>query len=235
MPRIAAQYTNCVKCGKRIAVRSGRTTRPYCSIGCLKEHTIERRERVCVHCGSAFLSPSSNRASKFCSTACQYANKVGERAPGWKGGVTKDSATGRVSVLVCSGHYVQEHRLVVSAILGRKLMRREEIVHMDANLSNNNPENLYLFSSRAQKLAHIQARGHPKASNISPLTYLDTSDRGDDKCIPFNRADAKTKMLPEPTVGTWSDERVKWTRGNAKIGRLVQTHGTPRTKGRIDD
>lgn len=50
--------------------------------------------------------------------------------------------------------YVAEHRLLISAVLGRPLLRQEVVHHIDGNRQNNDLTNLMLFPSNA---AHLKA------------------------------------------------------------------------------
>ena len=47
-----------------------------------------------------------------------------------------------------------EHRVVAEQILGRALGSEEVVHHIDGNPRNNQPENLFVFSSQADHAAH---------------------------------------------------------------------------------
>ncbi len=77
---------------------------------------------------------------------------AGDRNPAWKGG-RRQGRDGYVYIYMPSHPSangqgcVLEHRLVMEKILGRLLKRQEVVHHKDRNPSNNEMENLILFSS----------------------------------------------------------------------------------------
>ena len=56
--------------------------------------------------------------------------------------------------------YVYEHRLVMSAVLGRNLLKNEIVHHLDGDKHNNKPENLLIHQSIASHKSE-----HRKANN----------------------------------------------------------------------
>lgn len=83
--------------------------------------------------------------------------KSGARNPAWKGGRRLDK-DGYVLVL-CPGHpyannngYVREHRLVMERKLGRYLLPGE-VVHHKGEKTDNDPDQLELYSSNGKHLA----------------------------------------------------------------------------------
>ena len=79
----------------------------------------------------------------------------GQKNPTWNGGITVD---GKGYVLLrLPGHaranhngYVREHILVVEKMLGRRLKRGEIVHHKNENVKDNSPENLLVFSNKAE-------------------------------------------------------------------------------------
>jgi len=84
------------------------------------------------------------------------ANK-GKNSGNWKGGKRK-KLDGYIAVLIpehplanCDG-CVAEHRLVMEKKLGRYLLPKEEIHHINAIRDDNRIENLILFANRAEHI-----------------------------------------------------------------------------------
>lgn len=82
----------------------------------------------------------------------------GEKHTGWKGGRIK---VGRYVYLFRPCHpmatksgYVAEHRLLMSELLGRPLLREEVVHHIDGEPENNALQNLMIFGSNADHLRH---------------------------------------------------------------------------------
>lgn len=121
-------------------------------------------------------SHMAKNAGKFCSRACRnkahplpYSNApvmFGEDNPAWKGGVTHRRRRGNyvsVRYVRCPDHlrsmarkdgYVMEHRLIMAEWVGRPLLRRETVHHVDHNPLNNERSNLELFPcNRSHKMA----------------------------------------------------------------------------------
>lgn len=77
----------------------------------------------------------------------------------WKGGRTTDKS-GYVLIRVVdhpdanSNGYVREHRLVMSRVLGRRLLPEEVVHHLNGIRGDNRPENLELFATNADHLRH---------------------------------------------------------------------------------
>lgn len=89
----------------------------------------------------------------------QWQAVAGPDHPNWKGGRVVDAA-GYIQILkkdhpYAKKHtgYVQEHRLVMEAHLGRYLSPKEVVHHIDSNPQNNKIENLQVFASNAEHLA----------------------------------------------------------------------------------
>jgi len=92
-----------------------------------------------------------------------------EKCHRWKGG--KTIVNGYI-VIYENGHkYIPEHRIIAEKCLGRKLLQKEVIHHIDGNRTNNNPQNLYLFPSNNEHKAfeHLSKRISipPLISNLS--------------------------------------------------------------------
>lgn len=132
-----------------------------------------RYEMECNHCHKKFLVGGydfSHGVGKFCSHSCSssfrnknklinYSNK-GYR---WKGG-------GGYWMVYAPNHphcnkngYIQEHRLVVEAYIGRLIDTKHEVVHhIDHDKNNNDIRNLLLTTKVNHGRIHNPVRNKPK-------------------------------------------------------------------------
>ena len=85
-----------------------------------------------------------------------------EQNPNWRGGIRFSRGYRQVHSPnhpnTDSHGYVSEHRLVMEAHLGRTLLPREVVHHINGIKDDNRIENLMLFSSAGQHTAHHQAK-----------------------------------------------------------------------------
>lgn len=75
--------------------------------------------------------------------------KYGKDHPNYKGGSV--TVNGYKEVMIKGKRYL-EHRLVMEAVLGRKLLKNEEVHHIDGNKLNNDPSNLMVLSPSEHQL-----------------------------------------------------------------------------------
>ncbi len=129
----------------------------------------------CAHCGRTFsrYNAELRRAKRpVCSRQCRDAHQKGPCCPNWKGGRVVEA--GRVLIYRPDhpgrnkGNYVPEHRLIMEGVLGRLLTRDEVVHHEDGDGTNNNPENLTLFSSNAEHLAKRHGGSYRKLKRSKP-------------------------------------------------------------------
>ena len=117
----------------------------------------------CKNCGKEFnVFPSRIKLGrvKYCSMACysrkgnnnpQYGKKR-ELSTKWNGG--KRKSNGYIEILLPNGKRIYEHRLIVEEYLGRKLLKEEEIHHINEVRDDNRLKNLYLFKKGKHKGFH---------------------------------------------------------------------------------
>jgi hypothetical protein len=116
---------------------------------------------TCAYCGRerrVYRSPSAS-SPRYCGKACKDAAQSGEGNPAWSGGRIR-LVTGYIAVHAPTHPgadprgYVLEHRLVAESILGRRLRRSEVVHHINGITDDNRPENLRVFASQSEHVAH---------------------------------------------------------------------------------
>jgi hypothetical protein len=85
----------------------------------------------------------NRRKHHFCNKEC-YAKhmqilRLGKNNPAWKGGIRKSK--GNVKIWR-DGIKIKESRFVMEQKLGRKLLPKEQVHHLNKNPADNRPENL---------------------------------------------------------------------------------------------
>ncbi len=136
-----------------------------------KQHRLRCQMKVCEVCGEEYVTtPSTYRASRYCSRSCFGVTRRGidtfgaSRASRWKGGRIK--RRGYVLVYMPDHHtikgrgtqrrYVLEHRVVMEEHLGRPLLPTEKVHHLNGVRDDNRPENLELWTT-GHSMAGVRA------------------------------------------------------------------------------
>jgi hypothetical protein len=120
----------------------------------------------CDICGKIIKQKGSHglkNRNHFCSRICQFEFQKtlrGDKTSNWKGGRLTSHQSKYIRIYkpdhpYCDSlGYVYEHRLVMEQFLGRYLEPAEVIHHIDGDTTNNNIENLMLFSGTGSHLKY---------------------------------------------------------------------------------
>ena|SRR3990167_11220027 len=102
---------------------------------------------------------SEEHRRKVIKTLSSYGNQSGSKNLAWKGGriITKEGYV-KVKNYIhphrTKNDYYPEHRLVMEASIGRILLRKEKVHHINGNKQDNRIENLVILSNKAHSRLH---------------------------------------------------------------------------------
>ncbi len=147
--RFRVPERTCQQCGKTFI---NRHSQKFCSKTCqgIASRGNRKGERPCAWCGKLFTPPARENRKKCCSLRCAYdlgntkRGLKGERNPNWKGGIRSHSA-GYIRQYVAGRGSLLQHRFVMEQVIGRPLLRYEEVHHKNTIRNDNRPENLELW------------------------------------------------------------------------------------------
>lgn len=158
----------CLQCNKYFTVPLCRQyTAKFCSKQCFYNFHPHQISKICKYCGKKYLTYScKSNISKYCSMKCRSLDinplkgLLGKNNPCWKGGLIK---TSQGYVLIyhpnhpsnINGKYIRRSRLTTEQHLHRHLTEEEVIHHINSIKDDDNPNNLYIFSSN-----HDHAKYH---------------------------------------------------------------------------
>lgn len=114
-----------------------------CSVECGNQLKRQDRDVTCKTCGSLFERPHG-KIRTFCSRSCAQTNRVRRGEFKKPEGYTNTTTNG-YTMVKHDGGWTQEHRMVMSKVLGRPLEKHECVHHKNGTRSDNRPENLELW------------------------------------------------------------------------------------------
>lgn len=131
----------CPECGiefNRLACQLTRGRGKYCSKACLGKSKRHGSSLFCALCDSPFYrrfgeQDLGERENQFCSRKCYGEWRVINRSPGTY------PRTGSI----------HRHRIVAEAVLGRPLLPKEIVHHIDEDRTNFHPSNLAVFPDQS--------------------------------------------------------------------------------------
>ncbi len=136
------------------------------NIPVMRSDAIPPVEITCLHCGSKFLVPRRRSSTaKYCSQPCNGMARKKNHLPT---GFTLKK--GYVRVYDPLHHradtkgYVREHILVMESIIQWPVELPASIHHKDGNSTNNQPDNLELFTSHSEHSSYHSPKGRPVAA-----------------------------------------------------------------------
>jgi hypothetical protein len=86
----------------------------------------------------------------------KLAERIGEKSPLWKGGITISSGYLQFTGSKANGDNAGKaiHTIIAEWIYGRKVKNGEHVHHIDGNKLNNNPENICILSASEHAKLH---------------------------------------------------------------------------------
>lgn len=126
----------------------------FCTLRCGQYSFIEYN---CKQCNKVTLRrPCDKMSLVFCSRRCTNIYRVGPNNPTWKGGWIHNG----YKRIMSNGKCVYEHRNVLEKNIGRKLLRSEDVHHIDKNRTNNSINNLQVIDHKEHARIHkLQSLG----------------------------------------------------------------------------
>lgn len=166
------RHIPCEQCGTDFWARpSDMGKARFCSVAC--KLAYDRRgqiTRACEHCGVEFTRAASrmgggasNAAGRFCTKRCEGDYRT-EHA---QGSVNADG----YRVRHIKGRPVLEHRLVAAEVLGRPLLRSEEVHHVNGDRAENRVGGPFVLDDRGRLRSgnlEVWSTSQPAGQEVGP-------------------------------------------------------------------
>lgn len=140
---------------KRFTIKE---TADYFGVNCSSVSSFRRRYNLPVR-GWANGHPMKGKHSVAWNKGKSHTKIAGKKNPNWNGG--EYISHGYRMVMVKTGKYVREHRLIMEKHLGRTLDKDEIVHHINGDKLDNRIENLMIFDKKSHAFHHF-----PKGSKI---------------------------------------------------------------------
>src|ERR1700683_869915 len=161
VPRAKRTEKSCAKCGTVFSVTPCHMTRKFCSYTCSKlfhvgyNHAGWKGIKYCLTCKEPMLQADRGR-KKYCSYKCSLLDRSAKRA-GKPIGSKHLVRGGYVYIKAEQGVWIEEHRVVATKMLGRKLKSGELVHHRNGDKTDNRPVNLMVTTQKQHQTLHHQA------------------------------------------------------------------------------
>lgn len=173
---------NCISCGKEFKtypckIKKGRGK--FCSHRCYSDNLKNTMKGK----GNPFYGKnhSLNSINKIVmakegsihteKTKAKMRLRIGDKNGSWKGGRTVSRGYIYVHILDhphARKNYIAEHRLVVEQQIGRYLLPKEEVHHLERNKKDNTPSNLIAFINKS---AHLRFHWNPENVKAEEIIF----------------------------------------------------------------